>query len=185
MELPHHVANPFELLIADHCTHFAAATAAALLERAGLEIVSVAENWVPKELTLVARKPAAPAESAGTSPAAFPAAAVAPGYRARLPAIALASGSAGWARFQAWPASWRRSREIGLFGTSIAATWLFAELEGAVGFFVDEDPQRIGKSWQGRPVYHPPQIPQRKLPPDSAARRPGREHFPPHRPARS
>ena len=29
VELPHHVANPFELLIADHCTHFAADTAAA------------------------------------------------------------------------------------------------------------------------------------------------------------
>ena len=35
VELPHHVANPFELLIADHCTHFAAATAAAVLERPG------------------------------------------------------------------------------------------------------------------------------------------------------
>ena len=50
-------------------------------------------------------------------------------------------------------------REIGLFGTSIAGTWLFAELEGAVGFFVDEDPHRVGKRWQSRPVYHPRQIP--------------------------
>ena len=35
VELPHHVTNPFELLIADHCTHFSAATAAALLQRWG------------------------------------------------------------------------------------------------------------------------------------------------------
>ena len=49
--------------------------------------------------------------------------------------------------------------QIGLFGTSIAGTWLFAELEGAVSFFVDEDPQRVGKRWQGRPVYDPRHIP--------------------------
>ena len=55
VELPHHVANPFELLIADHCTHFASETAAALLQRAGFEVMQTAGDWVPKELTLVAR----------------------------------------------------------------------------------------------------------------------------------
>ena len=54
VELPHHVANPFELLIADHCTHFAAETATALLQRAGFEVIQTAEDWVSKELTLVA-----------------------------------------------------------------------------------------------------------------------------------
>ena len=57
VELPHHVANPFELLIADHCTHFAADTAAALLHRAGFEVLQTGDDWVPKELTLVARRP--------------------------------------------------------------------------------------------------------------------------------
>ena len=56
VELPYHVANPFELLIADHCTHFSADTAAALLRRAGFEVVQTADDWVPKELSLVARR---------------------------------------------------------------------------------------------------------------------------------
>ena len=50
-------------------------------------------------------------------------------------------------------------RPIGLFGTSIAGTWLFAELEGRAGFFVDEDPHRIGTRWHDRLVYHPREIP--------------------------
>ena len=57
VELPHHVANPFELLIADHCTHFAADTAATLLQRSGFDVLQAADDWVPKELTLVARRP--------------------------------------------------------------------------------------------------------------------------------
>ena len=48
---------------------------------------------------------------------------------------------------------------FGLFGTSIAATWLCGELDAAVRFFVDEDPHRIGQTHLGRPVYSPEQVP--------------------------
>ncbi len=156
VELPHHVANPFELLIADHCTHFAAATAAALLRRSGLDLLSVAGDWVPKELTLVARRrPASLVVPASAGPdAPFP------------PDAAFATWPdcvaqrIGWLHQVSATARKLASQgEIGLFGTSIAATWLFAELEGGVGFFVDEDPQRVGKHWQGCLVYHPRQVP--------------------------
>ena len=52
-----------------------------------------------------------------------------------------------------------REGNFGLFGTSIAATWLFAELDGAVAFFVDEDPHRIGQTCFGRPIYRPGDAP--------------------------
>ena len=52
-----------------------------------------------------------------------------------------------------------KRRSIGLFGTSIAGTWLLSELAGAAAFFVDEDPHRIGKRWHDLPVYHPREIP--------------------------
>ena len=114
----------------------------------GLEILSVADNWVPEELTLMLR-PVAPQ----------------PAVASREP-----SGAAmdwrdcvgqriGWLVQISSLAREGSRAEIGLFGTSIAATWLFSELQGGVGFFVDEDPNRIGKRWQGRPVYHPRQIP--------------------------
>jgi hypothetical protein len=49
---------------------------------------------------------------------------------------------------------------FGIFGTSIAASWLFSELQGKVAFFVDEDPNRIGKIHLGFPIYHPKDIPE-------------------------
>jgi hypothetical protein len=48
---------------------------------------------------------------------------------------------------------------VGIFGTSIAGTWLFAELAGGIEFFVDEDPNRIGQAHLGKPIFSPAQIP--------------------------
>ena len=55
IEVPHHPANPFELLIADHRTHFTATSLTRVLAAAGYEIISIAEEWIPKELSVVAR----------------------------------------------------------------------------------------------------------------------------------
>ena len=79
---------------------------------------------------------------------------------------------------------------LGLFGTSIAATWLSAELEGTELFFVDEDQSRPGKLFRGRPIYSPQQLPQGSrvfigLPPKIAEQirerlqHPGVEYFTP------
>jgi hypothetical protein len=48
---------------------------------------------------------------------------------------------------------------FGLFGTAIAASWLAGELGPLVGFFVDGDEDRAGKSHLGRPVYSPRRVP--------------------------
>jgi SAM-dependent methyltransferase len=148
VELPHHLHNPFELLIADHCTHFTAASAGRLLRRTGYELIAVAEDWIPKELTIVAR-----AESGGSSP--VPACDVdVPGARRHVE-----SGLTWLGRLIACARELSRQGPLGLFGTSIAATWLFSELQGEVAFFVDEDPNRIGRTCMDRPVFHPAQVP--------------------------
>ncbi|HWZ46729.1 MAG TPA: hypothetical protein VNX00_00740, partial [Herbaspirillum sp.] len=51
------------------------------------------------------------------------------------------------------------SAALGIFGTSISATWLAASLGAQVTFFVDEDANRIGRSHMGRPIYHPVDAP--------------------------
>lgn len=142
IEVPHHPANPFELLIADHRSHFTADSLSRALTAAGYEIVSVAENWIPKELSVVARPAAAQRPAA---PGGEPVAA-----RDRI------AGSIAWLRRTA-----DRLREladtgsVGLFGTSVAGTWLAAEAGDRIGFFVDEDPNRLGRSYLGRPVLSP------------------------------
>jgi SAM-dependent methyltransferase len=145
VQIPNYLQNPFDLLVADHSTHFTPATAEALIRGAGYEIVAVATDWVPKELTVVARR----AEGPVVAPPAADGAAL--GTVARV---------VDWIRSVVEGA--RRcaaAGDFGLFGTSIAATWLGSELGDRVRFFVDEDPSRIGKTFMGRPVYAPSQVP--------------------------
>jgi SAM-dependent methyltransferase len=146
IEVPDYQQNPFDLLIADHCTHFAADTAVALIERAGFEIVSATTQWIPKELTILARfgqrQPRTSPRPFSTSP------------------LSSVQGSLQWLEAVVETArTVAAGRPLGIFGTSIAATWLFSELADAIGFFVDEDPDRTGKSFLGRPVYSPAEAP--------------------------
>ena len=146
IEVPHHPVNPFELLIADHRTHFTADALLRALALAGYEILSVAEDWIPKELSVVAR----PTAAAGSAPPAGDAVAA----RARI------AGSLTWLCSTA--DQLRRvgaAGPVGLFGTSIAGTWLAAEAGDAVGFFVDEDPARVGRTYLGKPVVAPADVP--------------------------
>jgi len=54
-------------------------------------------------------------------------------------------------------------REFGIFGTSVAAMWLFGQLGDAVSFFVDEDTSRQGTELYGKPVFHPKDVRQGEL----------------------
>lgn len=145
LQMPDYQQNPFDLLVADHCTHFTVATITAVIEKAGFEIVSVATDWIPKELTIVARK----SRNRHMNRVG------------RMASQTLESTTKCLEWLESVAAT---AREIGskggfgLFGTSIAATWLFGELEGLVNFFVDEDPRRVGKTYMGLPVYHPRQV---------------------------
>ena len=153
VEVPDHLQNPFDLLIADHCTHFTTSTITWLIQSAGYEVISAATDWVPKELTVIAHQTSQyEAEPGQQQP------------------VRLESGFESTSRGLQWleamvTAARKLSQQnhFGLFGTSIAATWLFGELEDSlkdsVKFFVDEDPQRAGKTYMGRPIYHPQQVP--------------------------
>ncbi len=146
LEAPDHGQNPFDLLVADHCSHFSRATLSRLAAAAGYSVLSAATDWVPKEVTL----------AAGKLPGAV------------VPQDPLVEGAArdGVLGELQWLAAVRdRARELagrgafGLFGTSIAATWLVGELGPGVRFLVDEDPQRMGREVMGLPVYAPAQAP--------------------------
>ncbi len=146
VEVPSYRQNPFELLIADHRTHFDAPSLSLLLERAGYAVEVVAEDWVAKELSVVGR-----VNGGGTTSSARSTSASVDCGSLEPKLLWLASVVAAWRSLAA-------SRPIGIFGTSIAATWLASELEGAAAFFVDEDEARIGKQFMRRPILHPRQL---------------------------
>lgn len=141
IEVPAFMRNPFDLLIADHITHFSKATIAHTVQAVGYEIIAVTEDWVPRELTVVARKGREQFSKADS--------------------ISESSFEPLLTRLQWLDAVIAAAKELsasaplGLFGTTIAATWLFDELEGQVSFFVDEDFSRAGRTYMDRPVYVP------------------------------
>jgi SAM-dependent methyltransferase len=166
VEVPDRDQNPFDLVVADHASHFTRATLRRALEAAGLELRSLASAWVPKELSAFARPGPAAAAAAGAR---------APGFKsARAPADRASAGGGaasdaadlraqlewlervcGWARARARDSR----RSLGIFGTALAGSWLAGAVGKEAAFFVDEDPARTGGLHLERPVLAPAGVP--------------------------
>jgi 2-polyprenyl-3-methyl-5-hydroxy-6-metoxy-1,4-benzoquinol methylase len=146
VEVPNVGATPFDLLVADHASHFTRADLDRLTRRAGLAVLALADDWMVKELSLAAIR-----AEAGTRP--VPPSEPGAVYDAVVRRVAWLGAVLDQARNAAGGTG-----PFGIFGTSVAAMWLYGELESAVDFFVDEDPGRIG-TLHGRPVLAPDRIP--------------------------
>jgi SAM-dependent methyltransferase len=146
IEVPNYSRNPFDLVIADHSTHFSPATLSSVVQDAGYDLVSVSTEWVAKELSVVARRASQPKMDIlpGTQP------------------LRSLSDNLDWLKAAiAGARQFSEAGSFGLFGTSIAGTWLACELGDKVSFFVDEDPSRVGRRYMNLPVYHPSAVPSR------------------------
>ena len=146
VQVPDCARNPFMLLVADHCSHFAVRGLATLVEASGFHVLRATNNWISKEVTVVARRATQPASRACPP---------LPGDEASL----VFAGGAWLEQVVARAAPAKTARGFGIFGTSIAATWLQTQLGGAATFFVDEDPNRIGRRLLGQPILSPAEIP--------------------------
>lgn len=142
--------NPFDILVADHLMHFSPATLSRLLLRAGFSTVLAATDWVAKEISLLATT-----GPTNTSPSIFQ-----DGVDSER-AYQRVSDYVQWLRNLRQSAldAAATSDSFGLFGTSIAATWLAPQLDDKVEFFVDEDSSRVGRMHLGCPIIHPNDIP--------------------------
>jgi SAM-dependent methyltransferase len=145
VEVPDFQHSPFDLAVADHCTHFSLDTLVAVFEAAGLEIIAAAEDFIPKELTVVGRGGGV-ARSLGSMPSTDQASVV----NTQLDWLATLAHQGR---------KLARANRLGVFGTSLGGAWLLGELGADVSFFVDEDSAKIGKIWAGRPILQPSEIP--------------------------
>jgi SAM-dependent methyltransferase len=141
VEVPDVDRNPFDLIVADHSSHFRLDDLRRVTEAAGYEIVRASAAVVPKELTVVAR----------WRDAAAPVAPGAPGDAVDANTAWLTALGAEGRRLVA-------TTDVGIFGTSIGGCWLWQETAGGASFFVDEDPNRLG-TYLDRPVLAPDAIP--------------------------
>ena len=148
VEVPSSASNPFDLLIADHASHFTRTSLTGALEAAGFRILTASETWVSKELSVLA---------------VYDGARVSDGTPAGEDRDQWVPGALNWLLSVRASARTLRAgagaRPFGLFGSSIAATWLAQELDCAMTFFVDEDASRQGMRFMGRPVVSPSEVP--------------------------
>jgi hypothetical protein len=148
IEVPHTANNPFDLLIADHCTHFSPERLGAVLRAGGWNVTHLASDWVAKELSLLATPSDQQAKLNQGSDIDITREMIENHVAWFDDVLRQAKSCAD------------KSETFGVFGTAIAGTWLFGALQDAVDFFVDEDPSRAGSSYHGRPSLHPEQAPE-------------------------
>jgi SAM-dependent methyltransferase len=146
VQVPDGGKNPYDLVIADHLSHFTLETLRLASHRAGIELIELTDNVLPKELSLIGRQGTGAASDIG-----FP---------DSKPAIERVGSQIDWLSAQIASAIeiCGSNPRFGIFGTSISATWLAGVLGERVSFFVDEDPGRIGGRHMGRGVVSPDQI---------------------------
>jgi len=151
IEVPHLEKSPFDILIADHCTHFNLESLETVVKRSKFKIVKAMSDYIPKEFSLLCKWP---------------------GEENRQNVVKNALHSENHdlnicktfvnANIQ-WLLEFankgiNHSDCLGIFGTSISATWLATSLGNKATFFVDEDVNRIGKTHLGKPIYGPNDI---------------------------
>jgi len=139
--------TPFDLVVADHLSHFSPKSLAYLVAQSGLGVDGVRTDWVNKELSLLTSDAPQAEAVRGDDPAAATARVRrdVEWLSAMLEHARAASVRAGRGRF-------------GMFGTSVAATWLASGLGDAIDFYVDEDPARRGRTHLGRPIVLPAEV---------------------------
>jgi SAM-dependent methyltransferase len=144
IQVPNTWRKPFDLLEVDHASHFTPPAVRWITARAGYS-VSGMPDLVSRETTVLARVDTC---ESGQKP----------GNSSEV--LRWASQCLEWLiGMRDHARSLTRSCRLGIFGTSIAGTWLGGELGEAVSFFVDEDRHRVGRNHLGRPILHPSETP--------------------------
>jgi len=135
--------NPYDLTIFDHCSHFTASSLRRLLLQAGLQIKWLSEDIVSKELTVLC--------SVGTSEP----------EPVTSEELSISEECVVWLENLIERAKEINSKNsLGIFGTSIGASWIVSELGRTPDFFLDEDPNRIGKYHLNKPILALDETPQ-------------------------
>jgi SAM-dependent methyltransferase len=149
IEVPNAAANPFDYVVADHLMHFTPETLAYLVRRAGFHVRCIATDWVAKEISLVA----VPQHDEAVRPQT-PIGGAHRNVMKQVNWLRRFSRAAVKSAVTTAPAT-----PFGVFGTSVAAAWLWPAVSNWVEFFVEEDVNRIGRTYMGRPVISPTQTP--------------------------
>jgi len=145
-QIPIYTLNPFDLLIADHCSHFSTSIIEKIIVNSGYKLINISTKYLKKELTIIAQKKIEKN--------------IAKDYTVDITITKkeIYKCLKWFSSIVKYCYKLINKGTFGIFGTSIAGIWLHTELKGKVSFFVDEDPHRIGQKIMNLPVYHPSEV---------------------------
>ena len=149
VQVPDLSKSPFDILIADHCTHFSKETLGTVVQRSRFQTLCLVDTCVAKELTLLAK---AVPKTASSPPLLSPCISLGP------PDRDVAIQHIDWLHDLLIQAG-EMQAPVGIFGSSISSSWLAAAIGESALFFVDEDAGRVGKFHQGLPIIAPKDVP--------------------------
>lgn len=149
---PYFINNPFDLTIADHCSHFTPESIRTLVQMAGLSMCTEPYPAFPKEVALLAHKvESLPFASCTCDRDDF----------ASSMKAALTLNLDTLRRFANTFLNVQKEGHIsGIFGSAVAGVWLATAGEGKTDFFVDESPNRQAQTILGAPVLALEDVPQ-------------------------
>ncbi len=150
IQVPDPKKNPFNLLVADHCSHFLLPELTHIAQEAGYDVIVATDQWVAREFSLLLKRKIQTERSASPNHTD-----VMSQIETNYPTKAISWLEDIITSLRSIPEDAPR----GIWGTAIAATWLFSIMNERVDFFVDEDPNRVGQMHLGKPVYHPSSAP--------------------------
>ena len=141
LQVPNRISNPFDLLVVDHSVHYDPLSLFKIVKRSGLSVHFLSEDWIIKELTVLA------------------------GYKKEIsePVLKLTSAAdqvrwleqvARLCRYTSSLGSW------GIFGTSNVSSWIKGEASNKPDFYIDEDVAKLGKKIEGVEILIPEKIPE-------------------------
>lgn len=145
-------SNPFDLIVADHLTHFTIDTLNDIFTNSNLNIDFISRDLVPKELTAVLSK----SERKNK---------IEKSIRRNLKSSnrELVNGYLDWMTRLVELSNLTISEDIGvltgIWGSSNAAAWLSKSVSHSIDFYVDDDPSRHGGQFLGKPIYSSENIP--------------------------
>ena len=150
--LPDLETSPFDILIADHCTHFTADILKEIVVSAGFKILALESDFLPKDLSMMAHLSNNDGRKSGLL------------VDLKIKERSLGNGKKIVMSHIAFlhdllQLGQRVKGPLGVFGTAISGTWIAQSLGEKVSFFVDEDVTRVGQTYFSRPIYDPAHAP--------------------------
>ncbi len=145
IQVPNVIENPFDILIADHITHLMPDNLLYILSKAGFDMIDIKTDIVSKEISVIA--------TPGTGNVTIKNAKTDLNFVTKL----LNEHFQFINQIIKNAKKLKSNGEFGIFGTSISATWLYNYCP-EVKFFLDEDPNRVGKTLFDKPIYSPTEM---------------------------